>query len=108
MVTIASVAGFFAAPQMVDYAASKFAARGFAEGLRMELRKMGKDGVVSTCMCPGHIKTEMFKGFEMGMLIPSLEPSYVAQLTVYATLHNREVPPARGDHAAPSSLGRRG
>jgi len=32
IVTVASVASFFAAPKMVDYAASKFAARGFAEG----------------------------------------------------------------------------
>lgn len=96
LVSIASVASFFAAPQMVDYAASKFAARGFAEGLRMELRKMGKDGITSTCICPGHIKTDMFKGFSMAGvlgdgLVPSLEPAYVAQMTVYAVTHGREV-----------------
>jgi len=56
----------------------------------MELRKLGKYGVTSTCICPGHIKTDMFKGFKMG-LVPSLEPAYVAETTVYGVMHGREV-----------------
>jgi len=90
IVTIASIAGFFAAPQMVDYAASKFAARGFSEGLRMELRKMGKTGVRCSTICPGHIKTELFKGFSM-TAIPSLEPAYVGKKVVDSILRDREV-----------------
>jgi len=90
IVTIASLAGFFAAPRLVDYSASKFAARGFAEGLRMELRKMRKFGVQSTVICPGHIKTDLFKGFSVST-VPSLEPQYVAEMTVYAVQHRRQV-----------------
>jgi len=90
IVTIASLAGFFASPKLVDYSASKFGARGFAEGLRMELRKLGKTGVKSSVICPGHIKTDLFQGYSV-KTVPSLEPSYVAWMVVYAVQHGREV-----------------
>lgn len=83
IVTIASAASYFSAPRMVDYSASKFAARGFADGLRAELKKMGATGVDTTCVCPGHVNTAMFQGFS-GFLVPSLQPAEVAKKTVAA------------------------
>mmetsp|Transcript_17792 Transcript_17792/g.62768 ORF Transcript_17792/g.62768 Transcript_17792/m.62768 type:complete len:339 (-) Transcript_17792:83-1099(-) len=76
IVTVASVAGVFAAPNLTDYCASKFAARGFTEALRLELIK-NKSNVRVSCVCPGHVDTGLFKGFKT--LLPTLSPSYVAR-----------------------------
>eukprot|EP01065_Artemidia_motanka_P040628 TRINITY_DN511_c0_g1_i3.p1 TRINITY_DN511_c0_g1~~TRINITY_DN511_c0_g1_i3.p1 ORF type:complete len:333 (+),score=157.68 TRINITY_DN511_c0_g1_i3:62-1060(+) len=76
-VTVSSLAGIFASPLMVDYTASKSAARGFNDALRMELAKLGKSGVKTLCVCPAAMQTELFKGFEIpGM--PAMKPEYVA------------------------------
>jgi short-subunit dehydrogenase len=47
---------------LCDYAASKFGAKGFAESLRLELRKLKKWGVKTTVVCPYFINTGMFDG----------------------------------------------
>eukprot|EP00756_Hemistasia_phaeocysticola_P000952 Hpha_TRINITY_DN10688_c0_g1::TRINITY_DN10688_c0_g1_i1::g.156793::m.156793/K15734/SDR16C5; all-trans-retinol dehydrogenase (NAD+) len=81
VVTVASIAGLTAAPLMVDYAASKFGAVGFTEGLRRELQDMGVEGVHTSTVCPAHIATDLFKGFKQPIL-GSLEPSFVADVIV--------------------------
>jgi all-trans-retinol dehydrogenase (NAD+) len=48
---------------MVDYAASKSAARSFAEALSLEMKNLKKTGVRVTCVCPSHINTGLFQGF---------------------------------------------
>merc|ERR550514_51439 len=76
-VVVSSLAGVFASPLMVDYSASKFAAKGFTDALRMELAKLGKAGVKTLCVCPAAMQTELFKGFSIpGM--PAMSPDYVA------------------------------
>ena len=62
IVTIASAAGLTGVNGMVDYCASKYAAVGFDESLRLELRALGKDGVHTTVACPYFINTGMFDG----------------------------------------------
>jgi short-subunit dehydrogenase len=47
---------------------------GFAEGLRLELRHVGAYGVGSSLICPAHIKTELFKGFQQHPMVSSLTP----------------------------------
>jgi len=77
IVVVSSLAGIFASPMMVDYSASKFAAKGFTDALRMELAKLGKTGIKTLCVCPAAMKTELFKGFDIpGM--PAMSPEYVA------------------------------
>lgn len=39
-------------------------ARAFAEGLNRELKSIGATGVHVTCICPTHINTNLFKGFD--------------------------------------------
>merc|ERR550514_920084 len=76
-IVVSSLAGIFASPMMVDYSASKFAAKGFTDALRMELAKLGKSGVKTLCVCPAAMQTELFKGFEIpGM--PAMRPEFVA------------------------------
>ena len=90
IVTIASVAGLTAAPQMVDYAASKHAAVGFASGLRKELKQMNASGICTSLICPAHIKTKLFAGFEQPF-VKSLTPQYVASQIVDAVVRRREM-----------------
>jgi all-trans-retinol dehydrogenase (NAD+) len=90
IVTVASMQGHIGLPRMVDYSASKHAAVGFAESLRRELWQDGYAGIGSTCVCPCHVDTEMFKGFRQP-LIPSLTPQTVARATVDAVRCGREV-----------------
>ena len=62
IVSIASVMAFQGVPKLSDYSASKAAALSFAESLRYELRQEKKTGITVTCICPYHIRTELFKG----------------------------------------------
>lgn len=54
VVNLASLAGYFAAPDMPVYAASKFAVLGFSESLRAD---MATHGIGVTAICPGVIDT---------------------------------------------------
>merc|ERR1711871_1907076 len=80
IVTIASMAGVGGASGLVDYCASKFAAVGLDESLRMELSKLNKTGVHTTCICPFYINTGMFDGVKtrFPFLLPILNPQDVA------------------------------
>lgn len=49
---------------MVDYCASKFAAVGFSESLAMELNNANASNVHLTLVCPYHVHTGMFRGFQ--------------------------------------------
>merc|ERR1712096_559671 len=49
---------------------------------------MGYDGVRTSVLCPGHIGTELFKGFQQP-IIPTLSPRYVAEQCVDAVVHDR-------------------
>ncbi|UCR89943.1 SDR family oxidoreductase [Mycetocola spongiae] len=79
IVTIASAAGFVAVARQTDYSASKFAAVGFTEALRAELRAAG-DNVHTLLVCPYYIDTGMFAGVRtrFPLLLPILQESAVA------------------------------
>jgi short-subunit dehydrogenase len=88
VVTVASIAGYIAAPSMVDYAASKAAAIAFHEGLGAELVKVYKaPGVRTVLMCQGHTRTKLFEGFESAG--KTLWPETVAEEIVKAVLGGR-------------------
>jgi all-trans-retinol dehydrogenase (NAD+) len=56
IVTIASAAGLVGTSKLVDYCASKHAAVGFDESLRLELRR-ARSRVLTTVVCPFYIST---------------------------------------------------
>ncbi|WP_243315669.1 SDR family oxidoreductase [Geothrix paludis] len=90
IVTVASAAGLAGTSRLVDYSASKFAAVGFDESLRMELKRLGSP-VRTTVVCPFFIDTGMFEGVKtrFAWLLPILKPDYVVRRIVGAIEGNR-------------------
>jgi all-trans-retinol dehydrogenase (NAD+) len=79
VVTISSASGLLGVAKLTDYAASKFAAFGFMESLRSELRMKGSS-VNTLTVCPHYIGTGMFDGVQTKFpwLLPILEEAKVA------------------------------
>lgn len=77
IVTVASAAGLIANPKMSVYVASKFAAVGWSESLRLEFVKAGHDHVKVTTVCPSYVATDMFKGAKGMPLVPILTPEKI-------------------------------
>jgi all-trans-retinol dehydrogenase (NAD+) len=90
IVTIASAAGIIGVSHMVDYCASKSAAFGFDEALRMEFRKKGWN-IKTTVVCPYFIDTGMFKGVKsrFPFLLPILKEDTVAVRLLGAILNEK-------------------
>ena len=89
IVTIASAGGLVGTPKLADYCASKWAAVGFDESLRVELKRIAK-GVITTVICPFFIDTGMFAGVKtrFPLLLPILKEDYVAERIVRAVERN--------------------
>ena len=90
VVTIASAAGIIGVAKLADYSASKFAAVGFDESLRVELRQLAP-GVQTIVVCPFFIDTGMFKGVRtrFSFLLPILKEDYVASRIVQSIKYNQ-------------------
>ncbi len=80
LVTIASASGLIGVPKLSDYGASKWAAVGFDESLRMELRKLAP-AIRTTVVCPYFIKTGLFEGAKSRFprLLPILDEEEAAR-----------------------------
>jgi all-trans-retinol dehydrogenase (NAD+) len=90
LVTIASAAGLAGTSKLTDYCSSKFAAVGFDESLRVELKRQ-ESKVVTTVVCPFYTDTGMFAGVRTRFpwLLPILDPEYVVRRTVRAIEKDR-------------------
>jgi len=90
VVTVASSAGWVGVSRLSDYSASKWAAVGFDESLRMELRQSAP-GVKTTVVCPFFIDTGMFDGAKtrFPLLLPILKEEDVADRVVEAIRRNK-------------------
>ena len=91
VVTVASAAGLIGTARETDYAASKFAAVGFNESLRQELRRSAP-GVRTTVVCPFYIDTGMFQGVKtrFPLLLPVLKEQQVADRVLKAIRRNTQ------------------
>jgi all-trans-retinol dehydrogenase (NAD+) len=91
LVTMASAAGLIGVKGLADYSASKFAAFGLNEALRMELKHSAPE-VKSLIVCPFFIDTGMFKGVKtrFPLLLPILKPEYAAKRIVVAILKGKK------------------
>jgi NAD(P)-dependent dehydrogenase (short-subunit alcohol dehydrogenase family) len=91
IVNIVSASALMGLPFASTYAASKWAALGFSESIRLELQEQGRRHVRVTAVCPGYVGTGMFEGARALRLTRILTPERVADLTVRAVLANREM-----------------
>ncbi|XP_036329243.1 estradiol 17-beta-dehydrogenase 11-like [Rhagoletis pomonella] len=89
--TIASLAGHVGITKLVDYCASKFAAVGFDEALRLELDVLGHSNIQTTCICPFFIQaTGMFDDVN-ARWVPTLNPNDVADRIILAIKKNEKI-----------------
>jgi all-trans-retinol dehydrogenase (NAD+) len=90
IVTVASAAGLVGVARQTDYAASKHAAVGFNESLRVELHQSAPR-VHTTVVCPYYIDTGMFEGVHTRIpsLLPILKPQDVARRIADAIAQDR-------------------
>jgi all-trans-retinol dehydrogenase (NAD+) len=90
LVTIASAAGTIGVAGLADYCASKWAAVGLDEALRVEL-KQRVPGVKTTIVCPYFVDTGMFRGVKtrFPLLLPILREDRVAERIVRAIRRNQ-------------------
>jgi all-trans-retinol dehydrogenase (NAD+) len=91
IVTVASAGGIVGSSGLVDYSASKFAAFGFHEALRAELKKQNLN-IHTTVICPYFIKSEMFAGVKtrFSFLLPILEAEKVSEQIVKAIAQKKQ------------------
>lgn len=91
IVTVASAGGIVGSARLVDYSASKFAAFGFDEALRAEVRQQGLN-IRTTVVCPFFINTGMFAGVKtrFPLLLPILDEDDVAERIVRAVARGKE------------------
>jgi all-trans-retinol dehydrogenase (NAD+) len=90
IVTISSASALIGVPKLADYAASKWAAMGFDESLRAELRTLAP-AIQTTVVCPYYIDTGMFHGVKSRFprLLPILSETEVAESVVSAMQRNK-------------------
>ncbi len=93
LVTISSAGGLIGTASLADYCASKFAAFGFNESIRMELKKQKLKGVKTTCVCPFFINTGMFEGVKsrFEFLLPIFDEKKAALKIFKAIKRNKPV-----------------
>jgi len=83
LVTISSAAGTTGNANLVDYCASKYAACGFMDALRVEIMRKDITNVKFTTVMPYYINTGMFAGVKSTLLFPILDPEYVVKSIVH-------------------------
>ena len=83
---ITSAGGMLSNPKMSVYAASKWAAPGWSDSVRIELEEM-KSNVHVTTVAPYYINTGMFDGVK-SRIIPILKPEYVCKRVIRAIEKN--------------------
>lgn len=77
IINIASAAGTVSNPRMSVYCASKWAAIGWSDSLRLELEQAGHKHVKVTTVMPSYISTGMFEGVKAPLMTPILTPQVV-------------------------------
>ena len=89
--SIASGAALVGLNKLTDYCASKSAVIALDESLRMELKRKGMNGIITTCVSSYFISTGQFVGAKTGnsWLLPILDESYVADRILEAILTNQ-------------------
>lgn len=87
--TVASSAGLISNPKMSVYAASKWAAVGWSDSVRLEMKQLGKNISFTTIM-PFFINTGMFDGVK-SKILPMLDPEKTSESIIRAIEKERKM-----------------
>lgn len=87
LVTIASAAGLAGSATLTDYSGSKFAAVGFMESLRAELRDQASS-VSALTVCPFYINTGMFDGVKSGSPLLKIQEANASAETILTAIES--------------------
>ena len=87
--TIASSAGLVSNPKMSVYAASKWAALGWSDSVRLEMEKLNKN-IHFTSFLPYYINTGMFDGVK-SRIVPILDPEKTAEKIIKSIENQRKI-----------------
>ena len=89
IVTVASAAGLLGVPRLADYCSSKWAAVGFNDALRRELRRLAP-AVRTTLVCTSFVRGSTYRAARSPLphLLPVLRECDVAERIVRAILHD--------------------
>jgi all-trans-retinol dehydrogenase (NAD+) len=92
IVTMASAAGLLGVNRQTDYSASKHAAIGFTDSLRVELKSCGYTGIKTTIVEPFYTNTGMMEGVKTRFprLLPILKQEEVADTVIRAVLQDQQ------------------
>ena len=88
IINITSAAGLTPNPGMTVYTASKWAAVGWSESLRLELQKT-HPGIHILNVMPSYINTGMFEGVKPPLLMPLLDPEKISERIIRAVEKNK-------------------
>ena len=91
LVNVASASGLIALPYASTYASSKWAALGFTESIREELRILGHRHVRVTAVAPSYIDTGMAAGVKLPRFTRMLRAADVAKMALRAVQRDREL-----------------
>jgi short-subunit dehydrogenase len=91
LVNVASASGLIALPYASTYASSKWAALGFTESIREELRILGHRHVRVTAVAPSYIDTGMAAGVKLPRFTRMLRAADVATMALRAVQRDREL-----------------
>ncbi|KAI6226270.1 Protein dhs-3 [Aphelenchoides fujianensis] len=90
LITLTSIAGYQGAGGLVAYSMSKYAAVGYMEAVRNEM-KATHVNIKTTTIAPYYVKTNLTRGIEYdNFWAPMKTPDYVAQRIVEAVLTDQE------------------
>lgn len=88
IINISSAASLTPNPGMAVYAASKWAATGWSESLRLEMKRSDTNIKVLTVM-PSYIDTGMFEGVKPPLLMPFLDPDRITDKIIRSVKKDR-------------------
>ncbi len=91
IINISSASSLTGAPKLAVYAATKWAVAGLTESLRLEVKKMGKNGVKFSSIHPNFLKKGLFEGTKLNFLGQLLAPGVSSHDQVAKVIVNRAI-----------------
>lgn len=91
LVNIASASGLIGLPNGSTYSASKWAAIGFSESIRLELKYAGHSNIKVTTVCPSYVSTGMFNGVNAPLFTPIMTPDKLVEKIISGIKKGTEI-----------------